>query len=330
MKANPDNIREFRENVNEELVLSHYFNIKSLPVLVNSPLRADNHPSFWIYLKEGKVRWLDYATGERGDLWNLLQSYYHLTLKEVVRKVSMDKVFQPSSLLSSSKAPKVTSTGSELKVKIREWKEHDIKYWESYGIPLPWLRYAEVYPISHKIIYKDDHRYVFPAALYAYAFVERKEGNVTIKVYQPYAKKYKWSNSNDGSVVGLWAKMPAKGAVLCICSSLKDALCLWANIGIPCVYVQSETTGISLTARKVLESRFKRICICFDNDTPGIEDGKRLSKATGYENIVIPQFDGGKDISDAFKTMGKEKFINFIKPLFDGKQKGKECHTNNI
>ena len=84
MKANPDNIKGFRESVDEELVLSHYFNVNSLPVLVSSPLRADSHPSFWLYLKEGKVRWIDYATGEKGDLWNLLQSYYHLTLKEVV------------------------------------------------------------------------------------------------------------------------------------------------------------------------------------------------------------------------------------------------------
>jgi hypothetical protein len=102
--------------------------------------------------------------------------------------------------------------------------------------------------------------------------------------------------------------MPAKGKILCICSSLKDALCLWANTGIPAIYVQSETTGISDTARKVLESRFKRICICFDNDAPGIEDAKKLSQKTGFPYIV-PDLKGEKDYSDYYKSLeNKEEF----------------------
>ena len=128
-----------------------------------------------------------------------------------------------------------------------------------YGVTPKALKYAEVYPISHKIVYKRINdadrpvKYIFPADKYAYCFVERKEGKVTLKVYQPLSKEYKWSNKNDGSVVGLWTKIPKKGDKLVICSSLKDALCLWSNIHLPCVYVQSETTGMSETAQKVLK-----------------------------------------------------------------------------
>lgn len=150
-------------------------------------------------------------------------------------------------------------------------------------------------------------------------FVERKEGNISLKVYQPKAdKRYKWDNSNDASVVGLWTKIPLTGDKLVITSSLKDALCLWANVGIPSIYVQSETTGLSSTAREVLKERYKNIYICFDNDAPGLKDAESLCSHTGFKNVVLPSFTGGKDISDLYKVVGKEKFISIVKPLFDG------------
>ena len=148
------------------------------------------------------------------------------------------------------------------------------------------------------------------------AFVERKEDKVTLKIYQPFSKLYKWSNKNDGSVVGLWTKIPESGKRLVICSSLKDALCLWANTKIPAVYVQSETTGMSDTAQQVLKSRYKKIFVCFDNDAPGLKDAENFSALTGFQNVVLPLFDGGKDISDFYKIKGKDEFIKTIKPLF--------------
>jgi DNA primase len=81
--------------------------------------------------------------------------------------------------------------------------------------------------------------------------------------------------------------------------------------------VQSETTGLSHTAQEVLRSRFKYIFICFDNDAPGLLDGEDLAFKTGFRNVVLPYFDGGKDISDAYKIYGKEWLIKNIKPLFD-------------
>ena len=115
----------------------------------------------------------------------------------------------------------------------------------------------------------------------------------------------------------MWTKVPQQGDRLVICSSLKDALCLWANVGIPAIYVQSETTGLSHTAQEVLKKRFKHIFICFDNDAPGLLDGEELALKTGFKNVVLPYFSEGKDLSDFYKARGKEEFINIVKPLFD-------------
>jgi hypothetical protein len=324
VKANSsESVKEIMDRVSQGDILTHYFNITSLPVLINSPLRKDNHPSFSIYSPDGKrVKYIDFATGERGDIYTLMQKCFNLSFPEVIRKIGRDRYFKTNKTeVDFCATPFMgkkfsTRTPSDIKVKIRDWEKHDIDYWESFGISLQWLKYAEVYPISHKIVYKDDKRYVFPAAKYAYCFVERKEEKVTLKVYQPFSKLYKWSNKNDGSVVGLWTKIPQKGDKLVICSSLKDALCLWANIHIPCVYVQSETTGMSETAQNVLKSRYKHIYVCFDNDAPGLRDAENFSAQTGFQNIVLPLFEGGKDISDFFKSQGREKFIETLKPLF--------------
>ena len=326
MKANKsecESVAEIMKRVSHADLLSYYFGINSLPVLINSPLRADKHPSFFIYSPDGeRVLYRDYATGDKGDIYSLLQNKENITFSQLMRKIASEKAFQGKGetlTTTPSQGKKFTKTTSELKVKIRDWQQHDIDYWSSYGISLKWLKYAEVYPISHKIVYKNEHRYVFPAPKYAYVFVERKENNVSLKVYCPLVqnKKLKWHTSNDGSVVGLWTKVPQSGDKLVICSSLKDSLCLWSNTGIPAIYVQSETTGLSHTAQEVLKSRFKHIFICFDNDAPGLLDGEELSLKTGFKNVVLPFFDEGKDIADLFKAKGKEEFIKIVKPLFD-------------
>ena len=324
MKANVsdcESVDSVMKRVSHADLLSRYLGITSLPVLINSPLREDMHPSFFIYSPDGnKVLYRDYATGDNGDIYTLLQRQRGVTFSQLIRSIASDKAFSGNSSEfsnTSSKGTHFAKSTIDLRVKVREWKDYDIAYWESYGISLKWLKYAEVYPISHKIVYKDGQRFVFPAARLAYVFVERKEGNVSLKIYQPMNTRFKWHTSNSGSVVGLWTKVPEKGEKLVICSSLKDALCLWANIGIPAIYVQSETTGMSNTAQEVLRQRFRHVFICFDNDAPGLEDGLNFSLQTGFQNVVLPQFEEGKDLSDLYKAKGKEEFINIVKPLFD-------------
>ena len=184
---------------------------------------------------------------------------------------------------------------------------------------MEWLEYAEVYPISHKIVISNGKKYVFNADKLAYAFVEHKEGKVTLKIYQPHSEnpQYKWSNKHDRSVISLWTKVPEKGEKLVICSSLKDALCLWANTGIPALALQGEGYGMSDTAISELKRRYSQVYILFDNDKAGLVDGEKLAKQTGFTNLVLPPFTGGKDVSDLFKSVGKNEFIKTINCLLN-------------
>ena len=92
-----------------------------------------------------------------------------------------------------------------------------------------------------------------------------------------------------------------------------DALCLWANTGIPAIAIQGEGYGMSDTAINELKRRYTEVYILLDNDEAGLIDGEKLSESTGFINRVLPKFEGGKDVSDLFKYLGdKEKFNSAI------------------
>ena len=308
-------------DIDEGSLVSTYLGVNKIPSLICSPLRKDKNPSLGLFSPDGKkVYWTDFGTKEKGSIYDLLALMWHCSFKEVLERISREythlkllKIQKNSQIIKS-----YAKNNSILQCRIREWRKYDIEYWESYGISLDWLKYAEVYPISHKIIIKNNKRYVMGADKYAYAFVEHKENNLTIKIYQPFNKKgFKWANKHDRSVISLWTKIPDKGDKLVICSSLKDALCLWANTGVPAIATQGEGYSMSDTAIRQLKDRYKEIYILFDNDKAGLEDGIKLANSTGFKNIILPQFDGGKDVSDLFKTKGINEFIKTMNNLLN-------------
>lgn len=314
----------FTDKVSEADVLGYYLGITNIPCLIISPFREDTKPSLAFYSPNGKeVNYIDFGNmSDRGSsitflmkLWNL---DYNATIDKIVREVVLKHKVDVISSNSTSDVKKVRiHKNKKLKCKKREWRDYDIEYWESYGVTLPWLKWAEVYPISHKIIIEDNKVMVFPADKYAYTFVERKEGKITHKFYQPFnTEGYKWQNNHDKSVLGLWAKMPEKGKAVCICSSVKDALCLMSNLNIQCICLQGEGYPISKTAINELKRRFIDVYICLDSDETGRTDSIKLAEKTGFINVIIPPFKEGKDISDFFKAFGKDKFISFFTELF--------------
>ena len=312
----------------EAQIVSYYLGIQKVPCIINSPLRQDKHPSFGLYSPNGtEINYIDFSTRDSGTIFTLLKNMWNLDYPEVFKRICQDfsKFNSKATVIKSSKCD-VTSQGSssniDMKCKVREWKDYDLEYWASYGITLPWLKYANVYPISHKIIVKDGKEFVFGADKYAYAYVEFKEGKTTLKIYQPFNKRgFKWANKHDRSVISLWTKVPKTGDKIVVCSSLKDALCLWANTSIPAIAIQGEGYGISNTAINELKRRYKEVYILLDNDEAGLRDGEKLSASTGFINLVLPNINGAKDVSDLYKSLeNKKRFKNIILNLFNNHQ----------
>ena len=315
----------------ETQVLSKVFpEITSIPCKISSPFRVDKNPSFSIFMGDNNhIYYKDFGdSGEKGSLLDLLCKYWRCTFNQCLDKiVTLMANEKGNDLEVKSKQIKTLTRRevnglSKLEVKIRPWRDYDEAYWKSYGIELAWLNYAEVYPIAYKIITKKEnlqdkgHKYTFPADKFAYAFVERKEGNLSIKVYQPYnTKGFKWCSKMDNSVISLWTKIPEEGDRVVICSSLKDALCLSCQLHIPAIAPQGEGYSISDTAVKELKRRYKKVFICFDTDTPGKADAKKLAEDTGFINIT-PNLGKEKDLSDFYKSLDNKEDFKQLEKLF--------------
>lgn len=322
-RENSITLAEIESKISEGELLQYYLGIKEVPCVIKSPLREDKRASFGIYSLDGiHIYYTDFSTKDTGSTYQLLSKMWGLTFSQTLEKIYHELIKYDKTIhVNAIQKLKINvysslENNTNLEVKIRDWKDYDIEYWKSYGVPLEWLKWAEVYPISFKIVIKNDRRYVFPAEKYAYAFVEHKENNVTLKIYQPFSTTHKWANKHDRSVVSLWTKIPQTGDKVVICSSLKDALCLSANTKIPALAIQGEGYGMSDTAIAELRKRFSKQYIILDNDKAGLSDAVKLAERTGFTNLVIPSFEGGKDLSDYFKLFGKSRFVELIKNLF--------------
>lgn len=306
-----------REDITNEALLAHYFNVHRIPCVMKSPFRQDNNPSFSFYLtSNGNVRYNDFASGEKGTLLEAIARLKEVDIKEVWNVIRSDFASEQHDgwLNDECRTSTIRTDRREIRIKVRGWEPYDIDYWASFGIDLVFLTRMEVYPISYIFVDINGVLWPFKCDKFAYAYVERKEGFVSYKIYQPFNKDgRKWQTNMDKTIIGLWTKLPSEGEYVCICSSYKDAMSLWANTGIPSIAIQAEGFNISEHAQNDLRERFKNVIIILDNDEPGIAYASKLANQTGFKNVVLPPFDGGKDISDLYKHLGdKQKFRELI------------------
>lgn len=261
---------------------------------------------------------------------NFMMEYYRCSRQELYQLLN-SKTTKPIKKLKSKK--KGLSKLVDLKVKIRDWNKEDIEYWESYGISLEYLKYFSVFPISHIIMeYATDNVVSIPHKL-SYVYVEFKDNKTSLKIYQPLAQREnKFKNNHNNSVWDLWNCLPDKGDKLIITSSRKDAMCLWANLGIPSICMQSESTSPKPQVMQELKERFNTIYVLYDNDysnsaNPGQFFGNKLAQDYNLINICIPTELESKDASDLYKNKGKEAFIEIINNLLTS-QNNEKSNSN--
>lgn len=315
-------LEKLLEKVSLSEILQRYFGISELPMCINNPCRKDDNPSLGLYYsdKYDTISYKDFATGETGNIFTLLSEMWNCSFQEVLKKIYNDLPSSQMELKIRHFHKIIRRNRTELNVKIRDWEEHDIEFWKKYGISIEWLKFGDVYPISHIIIGSGNNVQYIAADKYAYVYVERKDGIVTLKVYQPYSKTLKWLSKHDASVIDLWTKLPATGDKLIITSSRKDALCTWANTGIPCVSMQGEGYWPKDKIIAELKSRFRYIFVLFDNDfSSDVNHGhlfaKKLSEHFDLIMIELPDDLQEKDQSDIVKHYGTQKLREVVLSL---------------
>lgn len=320
-------IEDVRRVTTDYEVVNKYLGISVVPSNINSILREDKNPSLCIFPYKDSLFFKDFGTNQSGNIYQLLSLYWNIPLNQVYRKIYND--FTSVNYKSCCCKNRITKTiikkksNIDIKVKIREWKPWDIEYWSSYGINKQWLNYCDIFPISHIfLIHQNGEQIVISADKYAYVYIERKDNKVSLKIYQPYSTNFKWMSKHDASVWDLWTKIPDKGDKLIITSSRKDALCLWANTGIPSLSLQGEGYIPKEKVINQLKDRYKKIYVFYDNDfknevNNGRNYGKTIADKFDLQQIEIPTEYKSKDPSDLYKNWGKEVFLNVINSLIN-------------
>lgn len=311
--------------VSEDDILAYYFHIYKLPILISSPLRKDTNPSFSIYSgKNGKIRCYDFGLQKSYGLFDVLMEYFHMDFSQLLSKIWEDMCCISTKLPPSQISTKQNKQHVKLEVCTRNFRDYDIQFWNSFGISIEWLRFGRVFAISDIVLNKNDQIMQFTADKYAYVYVEFKDKIQSLKIYQPFNQKFKWMSDGNDSIWNLWTQLPESGEKLIITSSLKDALCLWANLGIPSCCLQSETATPKKHIIEQLKTRFKRVFLLYDNDyikPVNVGQNKAIQLAEKYDlqNLCIHSKYEVKDPSDFYKKYGRKKFIHYFINLLNEK-----------
>lgn len=306
-------------------ILKRYLGIdKKLPIAIQSPLREDDaNPSFSLQEWNGIITWKDFGTGEGGNIVSLMARLWGVTYSEALLKIKLDtenKIPRVSLIRKYNGKIHLTSNSS-LQVKVRKWEKWDIEFWNSFGIPIAFCDWCDVHPISHAFFTRvmdngQKQTITVPMDKHAYAYFEWKDGNQSIKLYQPYSDRMKWLSKHDSSVWDLWkkafkyAETVSNDAVI-ITSSRKDAMCLWANLRVPAMALQGEGYMPKPQVMQQVLNTFKTVYLWYDNDfthasdNPGQDNARKLIELYPFiKNICIPSSFKSKDPSDLFKNHG--------------------------
>lgn len=304
---------ELHSRISDEDILRKYVGVEYVPCLIHSPLRPDERPSFSLFYsyKGNDVLYKDHSNGDCGDVLRLLSLMWNCSRVDVITRIWNECDCAARDIVPVvRRQPEPT----EIQIKVRKAEARDLAFWGKYGITKQWLKFAGIVPISHFVLVTGGRCAIYQADEYAYAYTSK----YGIKVYQPYSQ-IKWRSSQKKGYVQLYDKLPETGDTVCVCSSMKDALCLWAATGIPSIAPQSEGTSLPVEVTESLRKRFKRQYILYDNDRAGLGYAIEAARETGFTNIVLPQFEGGKDVSDLYKVLGnKDDFQKTMKKLFNG------------
>tara|TARA_R110000851_G_scaffold78000_5_gene172066 strand:+ start:7221 stop:8264 length:1044 start_codon:yes stop_codon:yes gene_type:complete len=311
------NYKDVFRLLDDEQIFQYYIPGLTLNTSMLSPIgKADRHPSFsvfWSYRKH-KFIFKEHRYGYTGDCIDFVRYFYgyHNNAKACMKIFkdfgisgyrSDDDIINPSTPFDHKtvikKLPKKTG-GISIRVKVREWNKNDLDYWGKYGITLDWLKLGDIYPIEYYYLNNSMRR----ADKLAYAYIERKDGKITYKIYQPYNLHHrKWISNNNASVWELWSKLPSSHDFLIITKSRKDALSVMATTGIPATSLQAEGTIPKEHVVDVLRPRFKHIFLLYDNDYDsdvnwGQNYCQKLSETFDLPYLTIPSKLKAKDYTD--------------------------------
>jgi hypothetical protein len=310
------------DDVPREWAFEHYLNLTEKLTGQDIKMKSvfnprEKTPSMCIYIDRNNIyKFKDFSSGNGGDSIALVQSLFNLpTRGSASYKIIED--YNQYVLNNGHNPIKSYKQHSKFKVtdyEMRHWNTLDQKYWMKYNIGSRLLSKYNVVPLEYYIMQKTDENDVLSSITikgnYVYGYF--KDDGTLYKIYQPKVKDSKFIKVRDyiqGSEQLTYDK-----PYLIITSSLKD-LMAYNKLKISnseSIAPDSENTMIPENIMSNISSKYKGVCVLFDNDEPGIRAAEKYKLKYGFNYIVLNL---EKDLSDSIEKHGVEKTRNVLLPL---------------
>jgi len=309
-------------DVPREWVFEHYLNLTEKLTGQDIKIKSifntrEKTPSMCVYLDRNNIyKFKDFSSGNGGDCLSLVQNLFNLPTRgtasfkiiEDYNQYVLNNGFNPIKSYKQHSKFKVTD------YEMRHWNTLDQKYWMKYNIGSRLLSKYNVVPLEYYIMEKTDENDVLSSITikgnYVYGYF--KDDGTLYKIYQPKVKDSKFIKVRDyiqGSEQLTYDK-----PYLIITSSLKD-LMAYNKLKISnseSIAPDSENTIIPENIMSNISSKYKGVCVLFDNDEPGIRAAEKYKLKYGFNYIVLNL---EKDLSDSIEKHGIEKTRNVLLPL---------------
>jgi len=309
-------------DVPREWAFEHYLNLTEKLTGQDIKMKSvfnprEKTPSMCIYIDRNNIyKFKDFSSGNGGDSIALVQSLFNLPTRgsasykiiEDYNQYVLNNGFNPIKSYKQHSKFKVTD------YEMRHWNTLDQKYWMKYNIGSRLLSKYNVVPLEYYIMEKTDENDVLSSITikgnYVYGYF--KDDGTLYKIYQPKVKDSKFIKVRDyiqGSEQLTYDK-----PYLIITSSLKD-LMAYNKLKISnseSIAPDSENTMIPENIMSNISSKYKGVCVLFDNDEPGIRAAEKYKLKYGFNYIVLNL---EKDLSDSIEKHGVEKTRNVLLPL---------------
>lgn len=283
--------------------------------------KKDNFNSFNIYKTAGgNIRWKDFGGGGlSGDAIDILiimrdgvnnyydaVRYYNKNIKN--SRFTNEKLFSKSKSLRVNLSPVIEYD--------TDYSCEQIDYFYKGLITESDLIAERIFNIvsldwgkGDKMYYDNPDEPTFVYDLY--------EDMTSWKIYSPLAKhrEDKWKSWNTSRIpYEGYELLENTGDILVITSSKKDGLVMKKAFNVSCINPLSESSWKKILPEVAnLNSRFKDIYICFDNDKAGIKASSSFSDYSNFKELDIEYPENTKDIFEIVTKYDYDTLIDSVK-----------------